>query len=93
MNHEEFAKLPDRVKIEARLSWLEWTMLDMLWLLISLTSLLVGSIAAWLTGETIGNRSLWLLVPVFVVTSLMVGWLLKRRTFTGAPPHIELIDP
>ena len=93
MNHEEFAKLPDRVKIEARLSWLEWTMLDMLWLLISLTSLLVGSIAAWLTGETIGNRSLWLLIPVFVFTSLVVGWLLKRRTFTGAPPRIELIDP
>jgi hypothetical protein len=66
MDYGEFAKLPDRVKIEARLSWLEWKMLDMLWLLISLTSLLVGAIAAWLTGETIGNRSLWLLIPVFV---------------------------
>jgi uncharacterized membrane protein YoaK (UPF0700 family) len=93
MDYGEFAKLPDRVKIEARLSWLEWKMLDMLWLLISLTSLLVGAIAAWLTEETIGNRSLWLLIPVFVFTSLMVGWLLKRRTFTGAPPRIELIDP
>ena len=93
MNHEEFAKLPDRVKIEARLSWLEWTMLYMLWLLISLTSLLVGAVAAWLTRETIGNRSLWVLIPVFVFTSFVVGWLLKRRTFTGAPPHIDLIDP
>ncbi len=93
MNYEEFAKLPDRVKIEARLSWLEWTMLDMLWLLISLTSLLVGAVAAWLTRETIGNRSLWLVIAVFVLTSLVAGWLLKRRTFTGAPPHIDLIDP
>jgi hypothetical protein len=50
MDYGEFAKLPDRVKIEARLSWLEWKMLDMLWLLISLTSLLVGAIAAWLTS-------------------------------------------
>ena len=58
MDYGEFAELPDRVKIEARLSWLEWKMLDMLWLLISLTSLLVGAIAAWLTRETIGNRSL-----------------------------------
>ncbi len=93
MNYEEFAKLPDRVKIEARLSWLEWTMVDMLWLLISLTSLLVGAVAAWLTRETIGNRSLWLVIAVFVLTSLVAGWLLKRRTFTGAPPHIDLIDP
>jgi len=55
--------------------------------------LLVGALAAWITRETIGNRSLWLLIPVFVFTSLVVGWLLKRRTFTGAPPHIDLIDP
>jgi hypothetical protein len=60
MKYDDFAKLPDRVKIEARLSWLEWTMVDLLWLVISLTSLLVGAVAAWLTGETIGNRSLWL---------------------------------
>ena len=93
MKYDEFANLPDRVKIEARLSWLEWKMVDMLWLLISLASLLVGAVAAWLTRETIGNRSLWLLIPVFAFTSLMVGWLLKRRTFTGVPPRIELIDP
>ena len=61
MKYNEFAKLPDRVKIEARLSWLEWKMVDMLWLLISLTSLLVGAVAAWLAREAIGNRSLWLL--------------------------------
>ena len=68
-------------------------MVDMLWLLISLTSLLVGAVAAWLTRETLGDRSLWLLIPVFVFTSLVVGWLLKRRTFTRAPPHIDFIDP
>jgi uncharacterized membrane protein YoaK (UPF0700 family) len=68
-------------------------MVDMLWLLISLTSLLVGAVAAWLTRETLGDRSLWLLIPVFVFTSLVVGWLLKRRTFMRAPPHIDLIDP
>jgi hypothetical protein len=37
-------------------------MVDMLWLLISLTSLLVGAVAAWLTRETLGDRSLWLLI-------------------------------
>ena len=80
MKYDDFAKLPDRVKIEARLSWLEWTMVDLLWLVISLTSLLVGAVAAWLTRETIGNRSLRLLISVCVFTSLVVGWLLKRRS-------------
>jgi len=31
MKYDEFAKLPDRVKIEARLSRREWKMVDMLW--------------------------------------------------------------
>jgi hypothetical protein len=93
MNYDEFAKLPDRVKIEARLSWLECRMLDMLWLLIALTSALAGIVVAWTASVIIESRSLWLLIPVFGCSALAIGWLLKRRTFKDAPPHIELIDP
>ena len=93
MNYDEFANLPDRVKIEARLSWLERKVLDALWLLIALTSALAGIVIGWLFGAIVGNQSLWLLVPVSVCISLGVGWLLKQRTFNDAPPHIELIDP
>ncbi|MET4040459.1 hypothetical protein ABIC03_002150 [Bradyrhizobium sp. RT6a] len=93
MNYDEFSKLPDATKIEARLSWLEWKMVDLLGLLIAHTSILTGILAAWLFSTVSGIESLWVKVTLFGCTFLVVGWLLKRRAFKKAPAHIPLIDP
>jgi hypothetical protein len=90
---KQFNQLSDAEKIEARLAWLEWKMVEVLWLLVSITSMLIGGVVAWVTSEYVGSRSLWLLIPVCLVAWLVVGWPLQRRTFRGAPPHIEFIDP
>ncbi|MBR0741387.1 hypothetical protein JQ581_31095 [Bradyrhizobium liaoningense] len=93
MNYDEFSKLPDATKIEARLSWLEWKMVDLLWLLIALTSMLTGILVAWLFSTVSGIGSLWVKIGLFGSAFLVVGWLLKRRAFKNAPAHIPLIDP
>ena|SRR6185503_11762150 len=90
---KEFDELSDAQKIEARIAWLEWKMVEILWLLISATSMLTAAGVAWGAGEIVGNRSLWLLAPVFLSSFAVAGWWLQRRTFRGSPPHIDFIDP
>jgi cation transporter-like permease len=89
---KRYALLTEAEKVEARMSWLERKMVEVLWLLISLTSLVVGGVAAWLSSEFMETRSLWLLVPVFVVAWAVAAWLLQRTTFRGSPPHIDFIQ-
>ena len=66
MKHYEFADLSDAERIEARLSWLERKMVEILWLLISTTSAVARALAAWLVSEGFASRSSWLLAHVFV---------------------------
>ena len=63
----EFGKLSDAEQIEARLSWLEWKMVEVLWGLISLSSMMFSAVVAWIASETFGTRSFWLLIPVFFI--------------------------
>ncbi len=90
---EKFEQLSPVEKVEARISWLERKIVEVLWLLIGLAALLVGAMAAWFVGEAMEMRSMWLHAPVFLVAWGVTGWLLQRRTFRGAPPHIDFIDP
>jgi len=88
----DFDELSDAEKIEARLYWLEWKMVEVLWALISIVSMVAGALVAWFISEIMGNRSLWLLFPVWLFTWMIVGWRLQRQIFRGAPPHIDFID-
>jgi hypothetical protein len=89
----EFNKLADAETVEARIAWLEWKMVAVLWLLISVTSTLCSGVVAWIAGDIVGSRSLWLEVPVFLFTLALTVWWLQRHTFRGSPPHIDFIDP
>jgi len=89
----EFNKLSPTEQVEARIAWLEWKMVEVLWVLINVTSLLAGGVATWFVSEAVGSRSLWLLVPVFLLIWLVVGWRVQRQAFRGAPPRIDFIDP
>jgi hypothetical protein len=77
----EFDKLSNAEQVEARIAWLEWKMVEVLWLAISVSSFLAG------------GGSPWLLVPVFLLVWLVAGWRLERHTFRGAPPRINFVDP
>jgi len=90
---QRYRQLAPNEKLEARISWLERKVVELLWALIGVASMLIGGSAAWFASEIMETRSLWLLAPVFVVAWLVCGWLLERRTFRGAPPHIDFIDP
>jgi|SRR6516225_616303 hypothetical protein len=91
---EEFRKF-DRLapadKIEARISWLERKMVEVLWLLIGVTALVAAALVAWFVGVVMETRSFWLYGPVSLVAWGLIGWLLKRKTFQGAPPPINFI--
>jgi hypothetical protein len=80
-------------KIDARIAWLEQKMVEVLWLLISVSSMIVGGVIAWFASELLETRSLWLLAPVAITAWLLAGWLLQRNTFRGAPPHIDFLGP
>jgi uncharacterized membrane protein YoaK (UPF0700 family) len=69
---QEFDRLSDMQKIEARISWLEWKMVGLVRFLISATSMIAGSVVAWLIGDFVGSKSAWLLVPVFLITCMGV---------------------
>jgi hypothetical protein len=90
---QRYAQLTPNEKIDARISWLERKMVEVLWLLCGVTSMLIGGFAAFCTSQFMDTRSMWLLAPVYFVAWLGSGWLLERRTFRGAPPHIDFIDP
>jgi hypothetical protein len=88
-----FNELSDAEKIEARLAWLEWKMVQVLWHIVRLAAFLGVAIITWLTSEAAGSRSPWLLVPVFVICLVLIGWWAQRSEFRGAPPHVDFIDP
>ena len=52
---QEFSELSDERKIEFRLRWLEWKMVQLLWMSISLSSLAFALFAGWLTHNFIGG--------------------------------------
>jgi len=79
--------------MEARTSWLERKMVEVLWSLINLVAISIGAAAAWRVGEAIEMRTAWLYAPVFLVVWGVAVWFLQRRIFRGAPPHIDYIDP
>jgi hypothetical protein len=81
----EFNKLSETEKVEARIAWLEWKMVEVLWFLVGVTSMLAGGAIAWIISDTVGSRSLWLLVPVFLLGWLAGGWWVQRRTFRAVP--------
>jgi hypothetical protein len=89
----KFNELSDAEKIEARLAWLEWKMVQVLWHIVRLTAFIGAAIITWLTSEAAGSRSPWLLVPMFVGCLALIGWWAQRSEFRGAPPHVDFIDP
>jgi hypothetical protein len=44
----EFNKLSETEKVEARIAWLEWKMVEVLWFLVGVTSMLAGGAIAWI---------------------------------------------
>jgi hypothetical protein len=90
---QQYRQLGPYEKIDSRIAWLEQKLVEVLWLLIGVTSILIGGLVTWFTGELLEAHSPWLLAPVFVIVWLVCGVLLKRMTFRGAPPHIQFLDP
>jgi hypothetical protein len=90
---KKFDRLAPADKIEARISWLERKIVEILWLVIGLTALAMGALAAWLVRDAMEMHSMWVYGPVAAAVWGVTGWLLKRRAFRGAPPHIDFIDP
>jgi hypothetical protein len=79
----------DGAGLNKRVDWLERKIVQVLWLLISATSALVGFVASLILVD---EQYTWLRIIVFVVTGLVLGWFLQRHTFKGAPDHIRFID-
>jgi hypothetical protein len=92
-DHEKFAQLSDAEKIEARISWLEQKMVEVLWFVIQLSSLIFGAIAAFVVRNTLDTESIWLYGPPAVVAWIMSAWLVRRKAFRDAPPRIGFLDP
>ncbi|WP_424632137.1 hypothetical protein [Bradyrhizobium sp. SYSU BS000235] len=81
---------PDKVdELTERVAWLERKMVRILWLLISVTSALVGLMVAYVVDNSFG----WLSVLVAVVIWLTAGLILQRQEFKGAPKQVQFIDP
>jgi len=87
----EFDNLSDAEKSNARLSWLELKVVEVIRLINVLVAMVCGGSIASIAREIVGIRSLWLLLPVFLVVVLIAGLLLQRLAVRGAPPHIEFI--
>lgn len=90
---ERSREVLDAEKIEARISWLEQKMVGVLWFVIQISSLIFGAIAALVVRNTMETESMWLYGPPAVVAWVVSAWLLRRKSFRGAPPHIDFIDP
>jgi hypothetical protein len=75
--------------LNARVAWLERKMVRMLWLMITMTSAFCGFVVAYSIDKAFGWPSLVVAIGVW----LMLGLILQRQEFKGAPKHIEFIDP
>ena len=77
-------------QIYERVAWLERKMVRIMRTLISADSLFVG----WVIPTAIfGDSYGWERAVVFVTTWVVLGFILGRIEFKGAPKHIEYIDP
>jgi hypothetical protein len=86
--HEEFDRLSDEQKIERRLAWLERKVVEILWLLIGLTAMGIGALAAWFTHIFIAEHhiaisELWIVIPVGVVAWYAAGYWLNGTPSNG----------
>jgi hypothetical protein len=88
---QEYARLSDHEKIGIRLAWLEHKAVEVLWTLISLSSMLIGGVVAWVAYKE--TQSLWIAAPLGLVAFFGASWFAHRRAFRNAPPHIDFIDP
>jgi hypothetical protein len=86
---KNFDALPEPEKIKLRISWLELKVSSIINLLVSLTAMIAGGLAAWLVGYILDTRSAWIETPVFILTWIMVAWRLQVYEFKGAPPTID----
>jgi uncharacterized membrane protein len=87
---KEFDNLSDAQKVAERIAWLERKMIEVIWLIVAITSMLAGGLVASIASDVVGNQSLWLKVSVFLFTLAVIGWRLQRDAFKGAPPTVEL---
>jgi hypothetical protein len=90
---KRFGQLAPQEKIEIRIAWLERKVVSLLYAVIGLASIAVGGGMAWVAGELMETRSMLVLAPVGIVAWFLTGWMLQKREFRGAPPHIDYIDP
>lgn len=88
---QEYERLSEEEKIKARLGWLEQKAVEVLWALISLSSMLMGAAIAWVAYKE--TQSYWIAAALGLVAFCGAAWFAKRRAFRNAPPHIDFIDP
>ena len=88
---EKYEQMPEHEKIKTRLAWLEHKAVEVLWILISLSSLLVGGLMGWVTYKE--TQSYGIATALGLVAFCGAVWFAKRRAFRNAPPHIDFIDP
>lgn len=71
-----------------RIAWLERQVVGLMRTVITGMSLFAG----WgIARGTVGDGDPWLWFAVFIGTWLLVGFILERSTFKGAPSHIKFI--
>ena len=75
-----------------RLMWLERKVTELLWAAISVSSIFIGGVTAYLvTTYFIVDQSRWLWFAIFLPAWLLGGFILQRHTFRGAPKHIQYL--
>ena len=88
----KFEQLSPAEKIEARISWLQRKMVEVLWLLIGAAALLAGALAAWFVGEAMEMRSIWIYAPVGLVVWGVVKIAMISKRKNGLPSFRRRFD-
>jgi hypothetical protein len=84
MTQSEISQLYERV------AWLERKTVRLIYSAISAVSLFAG----WIIADAVyGDGYGWPKAVVFFATWIILGIILQRMEFKGAPKHIEYIDP
>ena len=82
--------MQDRIaELNQRVAWLERKMVRVLWVLISVSSAFVSFVVAYTIDGSLGWPSILVAIGVWLV----LGFVVQRQEFKGAPQHIEFIDP
>jgi hypothetical protein len=82
--------MTNRDEVAERLDWLERKVVRLLYAAISAASLFVGWVLA---DAVVGDRTSWSWSAVLLGTWIILGFVLQRYEFRGAPRRIDLIDP